>query len=219
MKLLIVEDEVQLSNILGRGLKKLGYAVDFAYDGEEALELTDINQYDLIVLDLNLPKIDGLSVLSKIRSINPTIKILILSAKNQLSDKIEGLDLGANDYLTKPFDFLELEARIRALLRRNFFQQSTIIDYAGIRIDTSKKQVFIENNLIELTKKEYSILEYLALKKEMVISAEELIEHIWDSETDLFSNALKFHMSSLRKKLNINCIQTVRGYGYKLSQE
>ncbi|SFA81485.1 response regulator transcription factor [Clostridium frigidicarnis] len=221
MKLLLVEDEIMLSNIICKGLKKCGYAIDLAFDGEEAIELFEINEYDLIILDLNLPKIDGIEVLSLIRQKNNEIKILILSARSEIDDKITGLDNGANDYLVKPFDFKELDARIRCLLRRSFIQNPTILNFENIKMDTSLKSVFIDEHLINLTKKEYSIFEYLMLNKNKVISSEELIEHIWDSDVDLFSNSLKFHIHSLKKKLSMilgekEIIKNIRGQGYTI---
>ena len=214
MKLLLIEDELELSFTLKKGLKKIGYAVDCAYDGLEALDMIDLNEYDLLILDLNIPKLDGISVLNEVRKLNLDIKILILSANSDISTKIQGLDLGANDYLTKPFDFYELTARIRALLRRNFSQRESLFKHKNIKVDLLKKLVFINNISVDLTAKEFSILEYLITNKGKIISSENLIEHVWDSEVDLFSNTLKFHISSLRKKLNSDIIQTIRGQGY-----
>lgn len=219
MKLLLVEDEAMLLKIVTKGLKKCGYAVDNAIDGEQALELYEINEYDLIVLDLNLPKIDGIEVLEQIRKKDKEIKILILSARSEIEDKITGLDMGANDYLIKPFDFKELEVRIRSLLRRTFIQQDVVLIYENIKVDTSKKSVSIDDFTLDLTKKEYSILEYLMLNKNNIISSEKLIEHIWDSDVDLFSNSLKFHIHSLKKKLSAilgekEIIKNIRGQGY-----
>lgn len=216
MKILIVEDEVRLSGVLQKGLKKLGFAVDAAYDGEEALYSVQINSYDLIILDLNLPKIGGFDVLKKIRTNNDTTKILILSAKNQVEDKVRGLDLGANDYLEKPFDFLELSARIRNLLRWDFILQEDTITYKDVSINRITKMVLKNNEEIHLTNKEYGILEYLSKNNERYIGAEEIIEHVWDSEADLFSNSFKFHISSLKKKLSTEGIViNIRGKGYK----
>lgn len=218
MKLLVVEDEEMLLNIIAKGLKRCGYAVDKAGDGEEALELFSLNEYDLIVLDLNLPKVDGMEVLRQIRRVNPLIKIIILSARSEIEDRIAGLDDGANDYLVKPFDFLELEARIRCLLRQPVVMQDTEIKIKDMVIDTKKKTVTINRMPLELTKKEYGILEYLVLHKNSVISAESLIEHVWDSETDMFSNTFKFHMSSLKRKIaeltTTELIHNIRGQGY-----
>lgn len=218
MKILVVEDELRLQGIIAKGLKKHGYAVDTAGDGEEALQLFEVNEYDLIVLDLNLPKVDGMDVLREIRSTNQTVKILILSARSDIEERILGLDDGANDYLIKPFDFHELEARIRCLIRQQLVMQATEHIVAGITINLSKCTAAVGNQDLSLTRKEYSILRYLILHKNTVISSEQLIEHVWDSEVDLFSNSFKFHMSSLRKKiakiLSDEVIQNIRGHGY-----
>lgn len=218
MKLLVVEDEEMLLNVISKGLKRCGYAVDKAEDGETALELFKLNEYDLIVLDLNLPKLDGMEVLRRIRESNSSIKVLILSARSEIEDRILGLDDGANDYLVKPFDFLELEARIRCLLRQSIIMQDTVIKIKELIIDTKRKSAVINGKALELTRKEYGILEYLVLNKNQMISAEVLIEHVWDSEIDLFSNTFKFHMSSLRKKIAeltaLELIKNSRGQGY-----
>lgn len=224
MKLLLVEDEVFLSNSIAKGLRKRGYAVDCAYDGEEALALYGINEYDLMILDLNLPKVAGLEVLRRIRSEDTALRILILSARSAVDDKIAGLDGGGNDYLTKPFDFAEMEARIRALLRQEVRMKAVDLSCGGLRIDTAAKQVYWKDVPVELTKKEYSILEYLMTYPDKVISPEELIEHVWDSQADLFSNAFRFHISSLRKKLaaasgHAGLIVTLRGQGYRIAGE
>ena len=218
MKILLVEDEIQLSKIISKGLKKLSYAVDVAFDGEEAINMFNINYYDLIILDLNIPKIDGFSVLKKIRDNNLKIKIIILSAKNNVEDKIKGLDIGANDYLEKPFDFLELSARIRNLLRWNFISESNILEFKNLKLNMSQKCVYINNDNINLTNKEYAIIEYLFLNKDRFVSSEEIIEHIWESDKSFFSNSLKYHIYSLKKKLNIeNIIINERGKGYKIN--
>lgn len=222
MKLLVVEDEKRLSKSLQKGLQKLGYAVDCAYDGEEALALYDINTYDLMILDLNLPKIDGIEVLQSIRKDDLELKILILSARNAVEDKIKGLDEGCNDYLTKPFDFGELEARIRNLLRREYKQRDVNLYCGNLRLDTANKTLYVADELVQLTKKEYAILEYLMYHQNRLISTENIIEHVWESEADLFSNAFKFHIHSLRKKLeNVTgtdqYIVNVRGQGYRLA--
>lgn len=220
MKLLVVEDETALSSVLVRGLKKLSYAVDAAYDGEEALELLEINKYDLVVLDLNLPKVDGLEVLRRIRGGKEGPKVLILSARNEVGDKIQGLDLGANDYLEKPFDFGELAARIRNLLRWSFEQPETVLRAGCLELDTAARRVTVFGNPVELTNKEYGLLEYLARNKGKLVSAEELIEHVWDSDADLFSNSFKFHIHSLKKKLGVDgLIRNSRGQGYFLERE
>lgn len=178
MRLLLVEDERKLSQVLAKGLKKLSYTVDQAFDGEEALELFSVYGYDLVVLDLNLPKIDGWEVLRQIRQQDRQVKVLILSAKNQVEDKIAGLDLGANDYLEKPFDFLELAARIRNLLRWEFVQRESQWEDGRLKIDFSAKTVLVDGEEIALTHKEYGILEYLVQNRTRFVSAEELLEHV-----------------------------------------
>ncbi|MBC5628699.1 response regulator transcription factor [Clostridium sp. NSJ-6] len=223
MRLLLIEDEEDLINTLSRGLRKVGYAVDTATDGRDGLDLFYMNEYDLIILDLNLPSMDGLEILSKIREENQDCKILILSARSNYEQRIEGLDKGADDYLVKPFDFGELNARIRNLLRRSFTQQSTKLKYENIIIDMAKRTVYGENNEnIDIRPKEFAILEYLIINRGRVISAEELIEHIWDNDESMFSNVIKVHLSNLRKKLNQHCkeeiILNVRGVGYTINE-
>ena len=223
MRILLVEDERDLNYAIAKGLKKSGYAVDSAYDGEEALDLFRINAYDLILLDLNLPKIDGIDVLKAIRTEDLYVRIMIVSARTAIDERVLGLDLGANDYLIKPFDFKELEARIRTLLRMNYYQNPSILTVLNLSLNTNSKKVYIDDNEIELTRKEYSILEYLMLHKDRLVSNEELFEHIWDCEADEFSNTLKFHMHSLKKKLasisDIEYITNKRGQGYRVREE
>ncbi|MCI8980580.1 MAG: response regulator transcription factor [Clostridia bacterium] len=214
MKLLLIEDEEDLSAIIARGLRKTGYAVDCAYDGEEGLYMYGVNEYDLIILDLNIPVTDGIDVLKQIRTKDNRTKILILSARGQLEERVEGLNLGANDYMVKPFDFPELVARINVLLRIDFIQSPAILICGAVKMDTLKREVFVSRKKVALTKKEYSILEYLLRHKGEVVSAERLIEHVWDSDADLFSNSLKYHLSMLKKKLGVNCIKNIRGQGY-----
>ena len=221
MKLLLVEDERLLSEPLARGLRKRGYAVDCAYDGEAALEAWEVNEYDLMILDLNLPKLDGLEVLRRIRETDAAFRILILSARDTVEDKISGLDGGVNDYLTKPFDFGELEARIRNLLRQKVIVQNTALSCGSLQLNTSTAEVLFQGRQLELTKKEYSIHAYLMDHQDRLVTPTELIEHVWDSETDLFSNSFRFHIHSLRKKLAAagaeEYIATLRGHGYRMA--
>lgn len=223
MKILFVEDEEELSEIVARGLKKCGYAVDKAYDGEEALDYYKINEYDVILLDLNIPKIDGLEVLRCIRQKDKKAKILILSARNAVDDRVQGLDMGANDYLTKPFDFLELEARIRTLTRIAYIQQENELSCGDLKLNMATKVVSFRSVNLSLTKKEYAILEYMMLQKGRVVSKEQLLNHVWDSDNDLFPATLKYHIHSLKKKLSeTGCsqelIQNTRGMGYKIGE-
>ena len=222
MRILLVEDEKMLSGFIVKGLRNAGYAVDPVFDGEEALYEYEVNEYDLIVLDLNLPKKDGLEVLREIRAKNQEIKVLILSARTKVGDRILGLDEGANDYLIKPFDFGELEARIRNLLRREFVQKPLDLSLGDLRVDTKAKRVYFDDQEIALTRKEYGILEYLMLHQSHVISAEELTEHVWDNEFDPFSNTFRYHIHSLKKKLSaasgLDFIKTIRGQGYIIEE-
>lgn len=223
MRILVVEDELDLQEAIADGLRIDGYAVDTCENGETAYELLYEVDYDLVVLDLNLPKMDGLEVLKMIRDERPELKILILSARSSVHDKVKGLDFGANDYLAKPFNFVELEARIRNLLRRRFSQESNLLSCGIIKVDLLKRIAVANKEEIPLTKKEFALLEYLLLNKDRTVSQEELIEHVWDQHTDSFSNAIRVHISTLRRKLkavlSYDPIVTQIGEGYFLSKE
>ena len=205
MHILIIEDEEQLCRSMAEGLRMDGYETDTCFDGEEGLELCMTENYDLILLDLNLPGIDGLDILRQFRTFNTNTPVLILSARVQIQDKVEGLDLGANDYLTKPFHFEELEARIRSLTRRKFIQEDVCLRCSRITFDTR-------------TRKESALLEYFLLHRNRIISPEEMIEHLWDGSVNSFSNSIRVHISSLRKKLRTalgyDPIQNKIGQGY-----
>lgn len=218
MRILVVEDELDLQEAIADGLRLDGYAVDTCGDGDSAYELLYVENYDLVLLDINLPGMDGLEVLRKIRDEKPELRVLILSARSSVADKVRGLDYGANDYLVKPFDFAELEARIRNLLRQKFSKAGNMITASHISIDLSMRIACFQERELPLTKKEFSILEYLILNADTVISQEELIEHIWDAEADCFGGAVRVHISSLRKKLRTELgydpIETRIGEGY-----
>lgn len=218
MRILIIEDEIDLLEAIEEGLRIDGYAVDTSEDGIDGLELSKINDYDLIILDLNLPSMDGIDILKSIRKSDNLIKILILTARSSIENRVLGLDLGANDYLIKPFHFEELEARIRSLLRMKYIQEDTVLKYNNLKIDTKLRKAYINDEFIKLTKKEFSILEYLMKNINKVISQEELIEHIWDNSVDMFSNSVRVHINSLRKKLKANInnevIKNIVGVGY-----
>lgn len=222
MRILVVEDEIELQEAIADGLRMEGYAVDTCSNGEDAYELAYIENYDLIILDLNLPKMDGLKVLEKLRKDNKELKVLILSARSSVNDKVNGLDIGANDYLTKPFDFAELEARIRNLLRRKFVQENSLLTCGSINIDLTKRIALVGENELILTKKEFALLEYFMLNQEKVVRQEELIEHVWDQNADSFSGVIRVHIATLRKKLKSHLdydpIRTKIGEGYLITK-
>lgn len=221
MRILVVEDEHDLQQAIADGLTMDGYAVDVCDNGEKAYELLYTEDYDLTILDLNLPGMDGMEVLEKIREEKPELKVLILSARSRVEDKVNGLDAGANDYLAKPFAFAELEARIRGLLRRRFIQESNRFSHCNITVDLSRRTAYVEDAELPLTRKEFSILEYMLMNKGRVVSQEELIEHGWDASADCFSGSIRVHISSLRKKLKAalgkDPIETKIGEGYYLN--
>lgn len=222
MRILVVEDEIDLQEAITEGLRIEGYAVDTCSNGDDAYELAYVGDYDLIILDINLPKMDGFEVLEKIRAHNNDVKVLILSARGSVLDKVKGLDIGANDYLTKPFAFAELEARIRNLIRRKFVQENNRLACGDISMDLSKRMAFVGKNELNLTKKELALLEYFLLHQEKVVSQEELIEHVWDASADSFSGAIRVHIATLRKKLKAllehDPIRTKIGEGYYMSK-
>ena len=222
MRLLIVEDEKQICDTVAKSLYGAGYEVDTCYDGEEALECILAENYDLIVLDLNLPGMDGMEILKELRQRNEETKVLILSARGQIADKVEALDAGANDYMEKPFHLQELEARIRSLTRRKFVQKDVCLESGGIKFDTIKREAYAKGKKVSLTRKENGILEYLLLNLGRPVSQEELMEHVWDGRVDAFSNSIRVHISALRKKLRAalgyDPIRNRIGEGYEVGE-
>ena len=218
MKLLLVEDSERLQRSLSTGLKKHGFVVDQAFDGEQALAYTAVNQYDAIILDLMLPKIDGLTVLSTLRSGGKDCHVLILSAKDQTEDRVRGLDLGADDYLVKPFALNELVSRLHALDRRRSGFKNPVIEIDGIKVDSVTRQVFFDDQPVALTPHEYQLLEFLARRRGRVFSHDQLIDQLYDACSYVTRNAVEAHVSALRKRLNLagapNLIKTRRGFGY-----
>ena len=184
------------------------------------MEIKEFEKYYLILHDHKLPAGDGMEILRELRKTDKETKVLILSARSAVEDKVNGLDAGANDYLDKPFNFAELEARIRSLTRRKFIQGDTIIECGAVKLDTKARTVYIGNMEVSLTRKELGILEYLMMNEEKVISQEELLDHVWDKNADLFSNAIRVHISSLRKKLKAvlgsDPINNIVGQGYTI---
>lgn len=222
MRILIVEDEHTLAASIAEGLHIDGFETEICENGNDALELCLSETYDLILLDLNLPGMDGMDVLREFRQENQSTPVLILSARIQISDKIAGLDEGANDYLTKPFYFEELEARIRSLTRRKFIQESVELSHGNLKFDSRTRATTVNGEEIHLTKKETGILEYLLLHKDTYVSQETLINHIWETDSNEFSNSIRVHISSLRKKLRgalgHDPIQNKIGQGYRLEE-
>ena len=223
MHILIIEDEKPLCCSIAEGLHMNGYETDTCFNGDEGLELCMTETYDLILLDLNLPGIDGLEILRQFRAYNSTTPVLILSARGQIQDKVDGLDLGANDYLTKPFHFDELEARIRSLTRRRFIQENVCLKCGQITFDTRTRKASIAGEHLSLTRKESALLEYFLLHQGRIISQEEMIEHLWDGNVNSFSNSIRVHISSLRKKLRaalgFDPNQNKIGQGYILMED
>lgn len=223
MRILVVEDERLLCDGIAEDLELEKYTVDRCYDSADAHERLFVEPYDLVILDLNLPGMDGLELLRHIRSERPELRVLILSARAQLSDKVAGLDLGADDYLTKPFALEELEARVRTLLRREFVQRAPLVQAGPLDLDTVAREISVRGDPLSLTPREFAILEQLMLCQGRWLSQEALMEHVWEADANPFSNAVRMHISSLRKKLRdklgYDPIQTKVGQGYRLAGE
>jgi two-component system OmpR family response regulator len=216
MRILLVEDDRDLQRLLKKGLVDAGYVVDCASDGEEGHYLGDTEPYDAVILDLGLPKLDGVRVLEQWRKSGRTMPVLILTARDRWSDKVAGFDAGADDYLAKPFYTEELLARVRALLRRAAGIAKADIEIGPLRIDTRANRVTLDGNSVKLTSLEYRLLAYLAHHKGRVVSRTELVEHLYDQDFDRDSNTIEVFVGRLRRKLDANLIQTVRGLGYCL---
>lgn len=224
MKILIVEDEKKMASFLERGLKEEGYVVDIAYDGEKGLEYAVTNEYDLLILDWMLPKMNGVDLCHHLRKQKTHVPVLILTAKDSVEDKIKGLDEGADDYLTKPFSFEELLARIRALLRRPpHLKDKTVLQCSNLKLDLIKRQAWVGPEEVALSQKEFSLLEYLMRHAGEVVSRTAIAEHVWDLHFDPMSNTIDVYINFLRKKINEKeagtKIETVRGTGYRLASQ
>lgn len=222
MRILIVEDEKKMASFLERGLKEEGYAVDTGCDGEKGWEYAMTNEYDLFILDWMLPKMSGIELCQKLRKGGSQIPVLILTAKDTVEDKIKGLDHGADDYLTKPFSFDELLARVRALLRRPpHLKDATVLQAAQLKLDLIKRQAFVADQEISLSQKEFSLLEFLMRHEGEVVSRTAIAEHVWDLHFDPMSNTIDVYINFLRKKIDEKQaktrIETVRGTGYRLA--
>ena len=223
MKILLAEDEVDLNNIVTRYLKKNGYSVDSVLDGEEALDYLEYSEYDLVILDIMMPKVDGFEVIKKLRDKGNHTSVLMLTARDSADDKVKGLDLGADDYIVKPFDFNELMARIRAVVRRKYGNSSNKLVIGDLILDTSEKSVTRAGKQIELTGKEYEVLEYLMQSKNRILSRDQIKEHVWDFDYEGDSNIIDVLIKNIRKKIDIEAgkqiIYTKRGLGYVIKED
>ncbi|OQA56157.1 MAG: Transcriptional regulatory protein CusR [Candidatus Omnitrophica bacterium ADurb.Bin277] len=224
MRVLIVEDEKKMAGFIERGLKEEGYVVDIAYDGEKGWEYAAVNEYDVLILDWMLPKMSGIDLCKKIRKEGKQVPVLILTAKDAVEDKIQGLDVGADDYLTKPFSFDELLARLRALLRRpHSLRDKTVLQCGNLVMDLIKRKVTIGADEVSFSQKEFSLLEYLLRHEGEAVSRTAIAEHVWDLHFDPMSNTIDVYINFLRKKIAEKQadfkIETARGTGYRLAKE
>ncbi|MFZ4807035.1 MAG: response regulator transcription factor [Hyphomicrobiaceae bacterium] len=219
MRVLVVEDDPDLNRQLVAALGQAGYAVDKAFDGEEGYFLGETEPYDVVILDLGLPKIDGIRILEQWRRIGRNMPVIILTARDRWSDKVAGMDAGADDYVAKPFHMEELLARVRAQVRRSAGHAKSEIECGPLRLDTKTARITCEGQPIKLTSHEYRLLAYLMHHKERVVSRTELVEHLYDQDFDRDSNTIEVFIGRLRKKMPGDLIKTVRGLGYRLSDE
>ena len=220
MRILVVEDEKKVASFLKKGLEEERYAVDCAFDGEEALFMADANEYDLMILDIMLPKVDGLDVLKQVRDKGATLPVLMLTAKDSIEDVVKGLDRGCDDYLTKPFAFAELLARVRALLRRKGREPAGELRVADLVLDPVTHAVSRGGKKVDLTAKEYALLEYLMRHADRVVTRTMISEHVWDYHFDPMTNVIDVYVNHLRSKIDVDSsqklIHTIRGVGYIL---
>jgi DNA-binding response OmpR family regulator len=223
MRLLVVEDEKDLADAVARGLRREGYAVDVALDGEEAIEKLAYTEYDLVCLDLTLPRVDGREVCRRIRegsTASSDARVLMLTARDGVEDRVAGLDDGADDYLVKPYAFAELTARVRTLLRRDAGKSGALLEVGDLRLDTARRIAWRGERELELTAKEFALLRYFMSRAGEVLSTEDLLEHVWDEFTDPFTNTVRVTVGTLRRKLSADgeapLIETLIGSGYRL---
>ena len=217
MRILVVEDDRDLNRQLVTACRDAGYAVDVAFDGEEGHFLGDTEPYDAVILDIGLPKMDGLSVLEAWRRDGRLVPVLLLTARDRWSDKVAGIDAGADDYVAKPFHMEEVLARLRALTRRAAGRASNEVEVGRVRLDVKAGRLAVDGNPIKLTSHEFRLIQYLMLHMDKVISRTELVEHLYDQDFDRDSNTIEVFVGRLRKKMGIDFIETVRGLGYRIA--
>jgi DNA-binding response OmpR family regulator len=216
MKILVVEDEHKIANSIKKGLEQEGYPTDVAFDGTEGYDLASSEPYDVIILDLMLPQIDGLTIIKKLREENIHTPVLILTARGQLGDKVEGLNSGADDYLVKPFAFSELLARTKALARRPKESLGRVLKVGNLTLNPISYEVKRGNKKINLSKKEYALLEYLMRHPNKLLSKEQIINSVWDYDSDILPNTVEVYIGYLRNKIGKDLIKTSRGFGYRI---
>lgn len=225
MRVLIIEDEHKIANSIKKGLEQEGFAVDVTYDGLDGYDMASTEGYDAITLDLMLPGMDGIELCKKLRKDKVHTPIIMLTAKGSLDDRVDGLNCGADDYLVKPFSFQELLARLRALTRRNSANKETILEHDNLSLDPITFEVNRKDKKIKLSKKEFSLLEYLLRNKETIVTKDTIINHVWDYDADILPNTVEVYIGYLRRKIDDafpkekKLIQTVRGFGYKLETQ
>jgi len=223
MKILIVEDDKKIADALKRGFEQKSHVVDVAYDGISGNDFALSENYDVMILDIMLPDIDGMAICNNIRHEGITTPVIMLTARNHIDDVVEGLNTGADDYLTKPFEFDELMARVHALSRRPKNLEDNFLKCCKINMDLVKKEVKVGKNTINLSKKEFSLLEFLLRNKERVVTKEEIIEHVWSFDTEILENTVEVYIAYLRNKIDkpfsTHNIKTVRGFGYRISEK
>ncbi|HIQ91656.1 MAG TPA: response regulator transcription factor [Candidatus Copromonas avistercoris] len=222
MRLLVAEDEKDMNRLITRALEKEGYGVDSCFDGEEAMDYLESAEYDGVILDIMMPKMDGHQVLKKLRARGSNLPVLFLTARDSIADRVAGLDLGADDYLIKPFDFDELLARVRAMMRKRSGHKTSVITIGDLKIDTGSHEVTRGDRSIELSSREYSILEYMAMHPGQVLSREQIETHVWNFDYSGGSNVVDVYISYLRKKIdgkeNVKLIRTVWGTGWMIKE-
>ncbi len=224
MRILVIEDEHRIANTIKKGLEQERYALDVAYKGNEGFDLASTEEYDVILLDLMIPEMDGITVCKKLREQGIHTPVLILTAKSQIRNKVEGLDSGADDYLTKPFSFEELLARIRALTRRPKNTNNTTLEVEDLKLDPKTYEVERDKVKIQLSSKEFSLLEYLMRNPNTTLTKEQIIAHVWDYDADILPNTVEVYIKNLRTKIDQpfnnkqNLIRTVRGFGYRIGE-